>query len=177
MTWVRDPANELGDYVGFLPGIVVSVALALVLSHPVARRLRVSRTMATLLLVSFGVILAATVTPSREAVQSGTLGAARCDLSRIGLAAWTDYTQVNDTSLNVLLFVPLGAFIGLLPRSPYRAPIVIAAIALPFAVEVFQLVVTPLGRACQSADVFDNLLGLSLGLGVGLTAAWIGRRS
>ena len=65
----------------------------------------------------------------------------------------------------------------MLPRSPYRAPILIAAVILPFAVEAFQLVVTPLGRACQSADVFDNLLGLVVGLGVGSLIGWIGRRA
>ena len=86
---------------------------------------------------------------------------------------WTEYLRVNDTSLNVLLFIPLGTLIGVLPRSPYRVPILIAAIILPFAIEVLQLVISPLGRACQSADVFDNLLGLTLGLGAGLLVSWI----
>jgi hypothetical protein len=48
-------------------------------------------------------------------------------------------------------------------------------VALPFAIEGFQLVVTPLGRACQSADMVDNLTGLVLGLGAGWVAGTLWR--
>ena len=171
MSWFRDPVNGFGDYAGFVPGLVISVVLALLLCGGVARRLRVSRVVAVLLIVSLGVVLSATVTPSREAIMGTPPRSAGCDLSRLGPAAWREYLHVDDTSLNVLLFIPLGTLIGMLPRSPYRVPILIAAIILPFAVEGFQLVVSPLGRACQSADVFDNLLGLTLGLGAGLLVA------
>ena len=41
------------------------------------------------------------------------------------------------------------------------------ALALPFAIEATQLVVIPLGRACQGADVIDNLTGLVIGLMAG----------
>ena len=177
MSWFRDPVNGLGDYAGFVPGLMISVILALVLCAGVARRLRVSRVVAALLIVSLGVVLSATVTPSREAIMGMPHLSAGCDLSRIGPAAWREYVHVDETSLNVLLFIPLGAFIGMLPRSSYRWPIVIGAIILPFVIEGFQLVATPLGRACQSGDVVDNLLGLALGLGAGLTAVWIGRRA
>ena len=68
MSWFRDSVNGYGDYVGFVPGLVISVVLALVLCGGVARRLRVSRVVAALLIVSFGVVLSATVTPSREAI-------------------------------------------------------------------------------------------------------------
>jgi hypothetical protein len=176
LSWFR-AASGFGDYAGFIPGLVISVILALLLCGGVARRLRVSRVVAVLLIVSFGIVLSATVTPSREALEGEAHLAAGCDLSRWGPATWREYLHVGDTSLNVLLFIPLGALIGMLPRSPYRAPILTAAIILPFAVEVFQLVVTPLGRACQSADVFDNLLGLVVGLGLGSLVAWIGRRA
>jgi glycopeptide antibiotics resistance protein len=92
-------------------------------------------------------------------------------------AKWGEYLHVGDTSLNVLLFIPLGALIGILPRSSHRVPILIAAVVLSFAVEAFQLVVTPLGRACQSEDVFDDLLGLVVGLGLGSLVAWIGLKA
>ncbi len=156
MRWFRDPINGLGDYIGFLPGIVVSIVLALALSSRVAGRLRVSRALAILLMMSLGVVLAATITPSRDAVLYGAQGAAGCDLSRLGPAPWSAYLHLDDTSLNVLLFIPLGMLIGMLPRSPYRWPIVAGAVILPFAVEGFQLVATPLGRACQSADVWTT---------------------
>jgi hypothetical protein len=177
LSWFHDPVNGLGDYAGFVPGLVISVILALVLCGRVARRLRVSRVVAALLIVSLGVVLSATVTPSREALMGTPPLSAGCDLSRLGPATWREYVHVDDTSLNVLLFIPLGTLIGVLPRSSYRVPILIAAIILPFAIEGFQLVVSPLGRACQSGDVIDNLTGLVLGLGVGWTAAWIGRRT
>jgi hypothetical protein len=44
---------------------------------------------------------------------------------------------------------------------------VLTAVALPFAIEATQLVVTSLDRACQSADVSDNLTGLALGVVAG----------
>jgi glycopeptide antibiotics resistance protein len=156
---------------------VISIVLGVVLCGGVARRLRVTRVVAALLIVSLGVVLAATVTPSREAIMGMPHLSAGCDLSRLGLAPWREYVHVDDTSLNILLFMPLGALIGALPRSPYRWPIMIGAIILPIAIEGFQLVATPLGRACQSGDVVDNLTGLFLGLGAGLTAAWVWRQA
>ena len=47
----------------------------------------------------------------------------------------------------------------------------LAAIALPFAIETVQFAVTPLVRACQSADVVDNLTGLLVGSGT--IVAWL----
>ena len=49
------------------------------------------------------------------------------------------------------------------------------AALLPFAIEFVQLAATPLGRACQGADVVDNMLGLALGLAAGWTCLWISR--
>ena len=42
---------------------------------------------------------------------------------------------------------------------------------LPLLIEVGQLLITPLDRACQSADVFDNLTGLVLGFALGAIAS------
>jgi len=165
---------DLGAYAGFGPGLVVAIVLALVLCGRAARALGIGRAFAWLLLVSLGVILAATVTPGREALH-GISVAHGCDLSRIGPAPWSEYSRLDDASLNILLFVPLGVLIGLLPASRSRTGIVVAALALPFVIEITQLVVVPLGRACQTADMSDNLLGVFLGLGVGLAVAWIRR--
>ena len=167
---------EVGAVAGFWPGVVISAVLALVLCGFVARRLNVTRPMAWVLIASLGVIIAATLTPTREAFVYGLVGSGRCDLSRIGLAPMSDYLHIGDTSLNVVLFVPLGAMIGLLPRSPYRPLIVVGAILLPVLIETTQLIATPLGRGCESADVFDNVTGLFLGLAAGLILAAIGRR-
>ncbi len=58
----------------------------------------------------------------------------------------------------------------------------LVAIALPVAIETTQLVIPALERGCQSADVFDNLTGLVIGLVLGtlarlLTAALFGTPS
>jgi glycopeptide antibiotics resistance protein len=177
LTVVAHSGSGFGDYAGFIPGLAVCIVLALILGGSVDRRLRVDRVVSTLLIVSLGLVLSATVTPSREALLGMPQESMGCDLSRVGLAPWSEYAHLNDTSLNVLLFVPLGVLIGMLRRSPYRLPIILAAVILPFAIETIQLVIAPLGRACQSADVFDNLAGLVLGLGVGSTAGWIRRRA
>ena len=72
------------------------------------------------------------------------------------------------------MFIPLGATIGLLPGSRRKAAIVIAAIALPFAIETTQLLAPALDRACESADVVDNLSGLAIGLVGGVVAGRLG---
>ena len=121
-----------------------------------------------------GLIVAATLTPfvgtSSEAPISGL-----CDLSRLGFAPLSRLVRVGDESLNVLLFIPLGLAIGLLPASSARRALVLGGLALPFLVELTQALVPPLGRGCESADVIDNLSGLLIGLAIGLVAGWLAR--
>ena len=50
------------------------------------------------------------------------------------------------------------------------------AAALPFLIEGIQFFGAPIGRECQSADVFDNLTGLLLGY-VGGAAIIVGREA
>lgn len=96
-----------------------------------------------------------------------------CDLSRIGLASWRELSHLDDASLNILLFVPLGISIGLCPRSRAKLIVLTGAFVLPAAVELIQLVAVSLGRECQSADVVDNVFGLLLGLLAGSVAGRI----
>ena len=166
----------LSEYPGFLPGLAVSVLLAMLLYRYLGRRLGISEPVALLLLISFGAIVAATLTPGHEAFPPMHAGAS-CDVSRIGPAPLTNYTALGTTGLNVLLFVPLGALIALLPRSRVMAFAVVGAALLPFTIEAIQLAATPLDRACQSGDVVDNMLGLALGLAAGWTGVWISRRA
>jgi hypothetical protein len=163
----------------------VSLVVAVFASRPVARALGTGQILAGALVISLGIILSATLTPSpfgpqRHVGLAGNPESYRptCDLSRIGPAPIGDYLTINDTSLNVLLLVPLGLTIGLLPASRCKTAILVLAVGLPFIVEGTQLVVVPLNRACQSADVSDNLLGLVLGLAAGTSAGWLlGRRA
>jgi hypothetical protein len=162
---------DLGDYVGFVPGVAVSFLVSLALANHAGRVLGIPRTHSWAILIAVGIILSATLTPSRDALEYGTTGhAMTCDLTRIGPASLAELLANNDASLNVLLFGPLGIAIGLLPRSRRKAAMISGATALPFIIESTQLLVPLLGRACQSSDVADNLTGLVLGLAVGTAA-------
>lgn len=147
----------------FLPGVALSIVVALLLGRRIADRLKTTWPVAALLIVALGAVLAATIPPDRGLLGAGAR--AVCDLARLGPAPIGEYLRLGDTSLNVALFVPLGLALGLLPRASAKRlwPL---AILLPFAIEALQLLVPALGRGCQSADVFDNLLGLALGASV-----------
>jgi glycopeptide antibiotics resistance protein len=159
----------------FRPGVAISVVVSLALCGVVGRALGVRRAIAFALLLSLGIIVAATLTPRSSALDFGARGPASCDFSRIALASWGEILTFYDTGGNILMFIPLGAALGLLPRSRRKAAIVAGAIALPFAIEAVQLVVPWLDRACESADVVDNLTGLLLGLVAGTLAGRIVR--
>ena len=76
---------------------------------------------------------------------------------------------INDTSLNVLLFIPLGVALAGIPSSRSKAILICAAIAAPFVIETIQAWTPILARGCESADVVDNLFGLVLGLAAAAT--------
>jgi hypothetical protein len=169
-TRTTDGKTSVSDLLLLLPGMAISAVVSLAASDRVGRALGARRGVAWLLVLSLGLILTGTLTPLPEECRSGLEVVGSCDFSRIGLAPLEVLLQVNDTSLNVLMFVPLGAAIGLLPGSRRKAAIVIGAIALPFAVEATQALVPWLDRACEGADVVDNLTGLAIGLGGGVVA-------
>jgi hypothetical protein len=148
----------------FVPGSVLSAVLGLALSARAARALSTRPAIAWLLLFGLGLIISATLTPLREAVGAQSQGVATCDLSRFGLAPIDKLVVVSDESLNVALFVPIGAAIGLLPFSRRAVALFLGSAGLPFVIEGTQLLVTSLRRGCQSADITDNLTGLVLGL-------------
>jgi glycopeptide antibiotics resistance protein len=123
------------------------------------------------MVLSVGIIMAATLTPQGEALEFGVRGSSSCNLSRLGPIPLRDVLRLTEASINVLMFIPLGAAIGLVPRSRRRAAVVTAAIALPFAIETIQLLVPMLDRGCESADVVDNLTGLAIGLACGVVTS------
>jgi glycopeptide antibiotics resistance protein len=84
------------------------------------------------------------------------------------------YLRPGDIAFNVLLFIPLGLALGLLPPSKARVPLIVGALLLPAVIEATQLAARALDRACQSGDVVDNLTGLLIGLVVGGAAAALG---
>ena len=168
---------QLGEIVALpwlLPGAAISVIVSIAVGGAVGRALRVWQPVAWVMVLSLGIIMAATLTPQWEALAFGARGSSSCDLSRLGLAPLGELLSANDSGGNILMFIPLGVAIGLVPRSRRKAAIVIAAIALPFAIETTQLLVPALDRACESADVVDNLTGLVIGLGGGVIAGRLG---
>jgi len=172
---IREIAEYLADFALFWPGVAISIAISLTLAGRVARRIGAARPTGALLVFSIGLIASATLTPSREALRFGLVGSGMCDLSRMGFAQIHDLLELDDPGFNVLLFIPLGMAIGLIPRSAIRLGLAVSALLLSPAIELVQLVVTPLDRACQSSDVFDNVTGLVVGLVLGLLIGLVAR--
>lgn len=165
----------LEPYAGFIPGVAVSLALTLLLGRRLGSWLGTSPLAGASLIFAAGIVLSATVTPSHDALAHGFVGGGTCDLTRWGLPTSNQLRWPGEITLNILLFVPLGFAIGLLPSVRARPWIVALGYALPFAIEALQLVVLQLGRECQSGDVIDNAAGLTLGLFAASVMRWLGR--
>ena len=101
-----------GDLPWFLPGLAITTVIALAVAGRVARRLRTESWIAFLLLMSVGAVLAATIPPDAGGFSGRPSAPGRCDFGRIGLAPLSQYLHLGDTSLNVILFVPLGLAMG-----------------------------------------------------------------
>ena len=160
--------RAVSEFAGTLPwlvqGIAVAFVVAVLVSEPFGRWLRVRRSVAWLAAFSLGVILAGTLSPQEPPFGLPPGAARTCDLTRMGLAPPSELVPVTDATLNILLFAPLGLAIGLAPSSARKAIVLLGAAALPFAIEGLQLLVTLMRRGCESADVVDNLTGLVIGL-------------
>jgi len=159
-----------------LPGLILSVVIALLAGGRVGRALGVGPVAGWLLIVSIGLVVVATLTPQAAALEIGHAGSGTCNLARFSFASLEEYGSGHEATGNVLLFVPLGVAIGWLPRSRPKAVLLALAIALPFVVETTQMLLPVLDRACESADVVDNLLGLATGLVLGAAAGLVVRR-
>jgi glycopeptide antibiotics resistance protein len=149
---------------GFMPGVLVSGIAGVFMAPAFGRWLGTTTLRAWLVLIGFGIVVSATLTPLSEG-QPLPMGA--CDFSRMHIAPLADLLRVSSSSLNVLLLVPLGVAVGLLPPGRRTTGVVIIALAMPFLVEVTQSLVPALGRGCQTADMVDNLLGVVIGLAAG----------
>jgi VanZ family protein len=150
-----------------LPGCLLALVVSTLASGPVARGLDVRRPVAWMLLMSVGVILAGTVTPLAVESRLALSHPGSCDLSRIGPPSLDELFGPGDVLGNILMFIPLGFTIALVPRSHRKTAVLVAAVAFPFLIEATQLLVAPLGRGCESGDVVDNLSGLLIGLATG----------
>ncbi len=100
----------------FVPVVVLSITLATVAAGRTAAWMNARPAVSWLLLVGFGVILAATLTPLRDAIEHGLVSSGTCDLRRIGPAPLGAYLRPNETSANVVLFHSPGTCLGHAPR-------------------------------------------------------------
>lgn len=151
----------------FWPGVAVSLLAAVAFGRPVGSRIGAAWT-APLLVLSLGAIASATLTPGRDALESGAVGDGGCDLRRIVPPGLDELLTVPETALNVVLFIPLGLIVAMVPTLPMRLGLGLLALILPFAIEALQMVALPLDRACESADVVDNMSGLAVGVAAGI---------
>ena len=79
----------------------------------------------------------------------------------------------DQRTLNVLLFVPAGVFlvlaVGRWWSGVVLAPVgLVALAAYSLAIELTQLQLARLDRACDVTDVVDNVLGAGIGFAIGL---------
>jgi hypothetical protein len=151
---------------GALPVFVPLAVVSVVLSGPVARRLRTSRVLAALSLLSLAGIVAATFRERDLLLWLSDLGAvASCsDCAHLGWLTdadlWSRASQVDAAwSLNVALFVPAGLFITLATHRPWR--VLVALVGLSLLIEVVQDL-TYVG-APDPADLVANSLGAAIG--------------
>jgi glycopeptide antibiotics resistance protein len=125
-----------------------------------------------MLVFAVGAIVAITLTPGHG---DGDFGRASCG----GLDPVPRLSQLvslsSEHGLNVVLFVPLGLLIGLIPRARPFAVAALAAIAMPIVIEWIQYSVPRLDRICQTWDALENLSGLAIGVGIGVAIAVVRR--
>jgi glycopeptide antibiotics resistance protein len=161
----------------FLPGSIVAVVLGWRWRRPVGRWLGGSDLLGWSFVVAIGIIIAATLTPLRPGAVEGGVAQAGCDFSRVGFVTIREILRADDPSRNIVLFIPLGIVIAFVPGLRRRATLLAAAILAPIGIEIGQLLLAPLHRACQSADVFDNVTGLVVGFVLGSVVVLAVRRS
>ena len=157
------------------PGSVVALVVSILASGRVGTWLGIHRILAAFLVFSAGVILAGTLTPLRGGGLLPPEAPHTCDVSRTWLASPLDLVTADDVAINILMFMPFGFAVGTIPASWRKVAVILLAVALPFAIEGTQLLVVPLGRGCQAADVVDNLTGLLIGVVAGWPVSWWNR--
>ncbi|MFV2063988.1 MAG: VanZ family protein [Chloroflexota bacterium] len=160
----------IADVPLFLPGVAFAAVVGIAVAPALARFLYTRAIVAFLLVLGVGAIVSATLTPTTEALSRGIVSYQTCDLSRLGLASLGELTSINTVSQNVVLFIPLGLALGLLPGTRRNITIVLGAFLLTVFVEMAQLLLPVPGRGCESADIVDNTMGLVIGLSIGLLA-------
>jgi glycopeptide antibiotics resistance protein len=171
-------------------GAVVAGLLAILLAVVAQRWLGVASAVAFAgLLWSLAVIALVTLVPTRPDVglvpaetRSETCSWEYGGPSGLGF----EVLGLDQRTLNVLLFVPAGAFLVLAVGRWWvglvLAPIGLACLAAySLAIEFLQLQLARLDRACDVTDLVDNVVGAAIGFVIGLVLLpvvrpWRGRK-
>jgi hypothetical protein len=161
------------DLLGNSPLLIPGVALAFIVAVPLAPKAAswtgLSPLLAGMLVFTVGAIIAITLTPGSGA---GFFGHSWCGGLRPP-PSLDDFLRLSEHGLNVVLFVPLGILIGLIPRARPFAVAAVSAAAMPIVIEWIQYSVPRLDRICQTWDALENLFGLAIGLGIGVAVALV----
>jgi hypothetical protein len=163
----------IGNTPLLVPGVAIAVIAGVALAPAVASRTGLSPLLAGTLVVAVGAIIAITLTPGSG---SGSFGRSWCGGLFPAPRLYQLASLSSEHGLNIVLFVPLGVLIGLIPRVRPFAIVAMGAIAMPIAIEWIQYSVPRLDRICQTWDALENLIGLAIGLGLGVAIA-VARRS
>ncbi|WP_354644204.1 VanZ family protein [Kitasatospora camelliae] len=161
----------------FWPGVLGSLLLAALLSRRAGRLLRAHRAVGFLLLFAVGGVVTLTLLPDvrMSLWENARYGVRQCSFDRVAPHPLSELLTATQSSLNVALFVPLGATAALAGTWGRRIAAGTFAALLPVAVEAVQYAVPALGRACDGQDLLDNYFGLALGLLLGVLAGPLGR--
>jgi protein-tyrosine-phosphatase/glycopeptide antibiotics resistance protein len=143
-------------------------------ARPVGRSLRMPTWAAFLLLAALALVVAVTLTPLGGA-PDGAVAVPQLPAHPVpvapasGLWRWPwQWWPVDERTLNVALFVPLGVGVGLVGRRRLRGVLLLVALMLPLVVEGTQYLVGPLNRDADWRDVVDNVTGMVIGLVIGV---------
>ena len=169
---IRSFLRTLGTTPLVYPVLLLAAVISALAAPWAARRTGLGWLPAALLLFSFGAVLAITLTP-------GIGGDPSAPITCQGLVPAPSLSELwsltNENGQNVLLFVPLGLFIGLIPRRNVLVGAALGAAALPFVIEGIQALLPGFARSCQAWDVVENVLGLAIGLVIGSLLAGVVR--
>lgn len=153
-----------------LPGAIVVVIVTLVLAPRAARWLRTRPWLAFGIVASAGLVVLVTLSPSVDAGPGRT----RFASFELSLDTFRRLDGINESTLNVALFVPLAAFVAMAGVNAVRRLTIPAVILLPVAVELIQYAFPSLGRSgFQMDDVVANLTGVLVGLAGGAAARFV----
>lgn len=171
-------------------GVLLAAGLAGLLALAVRPRLGTATAVAVAgLLWSLVAIALVTLVPTRPdvGVVPAETRSESCSWDYGGPSGTTfEVLGLDQRTLNVLLFVPAGVFL-VLAAGRWWSGLVLAPLGLgllaaySLAIELTQLQLARLDRACDVTDVVDNVLGAGIGSVVGLlllpvVRPWRGRR-